>query len=171
MTNYLICPFFPRGKIQTSLIGSCENVLKVALNYSAQVSIPRSCQVVAFLNTRAASCWTWLEGILGVGRVSHSVIGDPIDCSLPGSSVHGISQAGILEWVAILFSRGSSWSRNQTYVSCIAGRFFTLWATREAPGRYIIEFKFELFSSGRYIGGEELKFEFDYVFLRKWNEK
>jgi len=43
-----------------------------------------------------------LEGILGVGRVSHSVMGVPIDCSLPGSSAHGISQAGILEWVAIL---------------------------------------------------------------------
>ena len=39
----------------------------------------------------------------------------------------------ILEWVAYPFSRGSSWPRNQTGVSCIAGRFFTSWATREAP--------------------------------------
>ena len=57
---------------------------------------------------------------------------DPMDCSLPGSSVQGISQARILEWVAISFSRGSSWSRDQTWVSCIAGRVFTVWATREA---------------------------------------
>ena len=48
-----------------------------------------------------------------------------MDCSLPSSSVHGILQARILECVAILFSRGSSWPRDQTGVSCIAGRFFT----------------------------------------------
>ena len=56
---------------------------------------------------------------------------DSIDCSSPGFSVHGILQARILEWVAILFSRGSSQSRDWTLVSCIAGRFFTVWATRE----------------------------------------
>ena len=57
---------------------------------------------------------------------------DPMDCSPPGSSVHGISKARILEWVAIRFSRGSFWPRYWTQVSCIAGRFFTNWATREA---------------------------------------
>ena len=57
---------------------------------------------------------------------------DPIDCSLPGSSVHGISQARILEWVAISFSRGFSQHRDWTQVSCIAGRFITIWDTREA---------------------------------------
>ena len=46
---------------------------------------------------------------------------NPIDCSPPGSSVHGISQAGILEGVAIPFSRGSSQLRDRTQVSCIAG--------------------------------------------------
>ena len=55
-----------------------------------------------------------------------------MDCSLPGSSVHGILQARMLEWVAIPSSRGSSWPRDWTWVSSIAGRFFTLWATREA---------------------------------------
>ena len=54
------------------------------------------------------------------------------DCSPPGSSVHGILQARILEWVAISFSRGFSWPRDQTRVSCSAGRHFTVWATREA---------------------------------------
>ena len=58
---------------------------------------------------------------------------DPTDCSLPVCSVHGVSQARILEWVAIPFSRGSSWPRDQTQVSCTAGRYFTGWATREAP--------------------------------------
>ena len=55
-----------------------------------------------------------------------------MDCNLPGSSVHGILQVRILEWVAISLSRGSSRPRNWTWVSCIAGRFFTDWAMREA---------------------------------------
>ena len=53
------------------------------------------------------------------------------DCSLPVSSVHGILQTRILEWVAILFSRGSSQPRDRTWVSHIAGRFFIIWAIRE----------------------------------------
>ena len=56
---------------------------------------------------------------------------DPMDCSLPGSSVHGILQARILEWVAIPFFRESSPPRGRTQVSSIAGRFFTFSATRE----------------------------------------
>ena len=54
---------------------------------------------------------------------------NPVDCSPPGSSIHGILQARILEWTAIPFSRGSSWLRDQTRVSCFAGRFFTIWTT------------------------------------------
>ena len=57
---------------------------------------------------------------------------DPTDCSLPGSPVHGIFQTRVLEWVAISFSRGSSWPRDRTRVSRIVGRRFTIWATREA---------------------------------------
>ena len=49
---------------------------------------------------------------------------DPVDYSLSGSSVHGILQARILEWVAICFSRGSFWPRNRTWVSCTAGRLY-----------------------------------------------
>ena len=57
---------------------------------------------------------------------------DPMDSRPPESSVHGILQARILEWVSIPFSRGSSQPRDQTWVSCIAGRFFMVWATRVA---------------------------------------
>ena len=60
---------------------------------------------------------------------------DPMDCSPPGFSVHGILQARILERVAVSFSRGSSQPRDQTRVSCIAGRFFTVWAAREGHVR------------------------------------
>ena len=57
---------------------------------------------------------------------------NPMNCSCPGSSAHGILQARILEWVAMPSSRGSSQPRNQTWVSCITGGFFTVWATRKA---------------------------------------
>ena len=68
--------------------------------------------------------------------VCGSVMSDslqPIDCNPPGYSVHGILQARILEWVAIPFSKGSSQPRDRTWVSHIAGRFFTIWDTREDP--------------------------------------
>ena len=58
---------------------------------------------------------------------------DPMDYNLPGSSVHGILQARILEWVAIPFSKGSCYNPETwdwTQVSCIVGRLFTIWATR-----------------------------------------
>ena len=57
---------------------------------------------------------------------------DPMDYSLPHSSVHGILQARVLAWVATSFCRGSSWPRDRTQVSHIVGRHFTIWATREA---------------------------------------
>ena len=60
------------------------------------------------------------------------ILCNPMDCSLPGSSVHGILQARIMEWVAMLSSRGSSQPRNWIQVSCIASGFFTDWATKEA---------------------------------------
>ena len=63
-----------------------------------------------------------------------------MDYSLPGSSVHGISQARILEWVALPSSRGSSWPRDQTHISmspALAGRFFTTNATWEVHTVYM----------------------------------
>ena len=57
---------------------------------------------------------------------------DATYCSLPGTSVHGIFQARTLQWIAILFSRGSSWARNWNQGSCIAVRFFTIWVTRNS---------------------------------------
>ena len=77
---------------------------------------------------------THVHQVSWVSEVAQScqTLCDPVDCSPPGSSVHGILQARILEWIAISFSRGSSRPRDWTQVSCIAGRRFNLWATREA---------------------------------------
>ena len=84
------------------------------------------------------SCWPYCLAEQGKGPALWLVtqacpaLCDPMNCSSPGSSVHGIFQAWILEWVAIPFSRGSSRPRHWTWVACIAGRSFTGWATREA---------------------------------------
>ena len=63
---------------------------------------------------------------------------DPVDCSPPGSSVHGVSRARLLEWVVISFSRGSSWSRDWICTSCMylvhCRQVLYDWATREAQG-------------------------------------
>ena len=64
---------------------------------------------------------------------SYPTLCDPMDCSLPGSTVYGIFQARILEWVAISFSRRSSQTRDWSWVSHIVGRRYTVWATREIP--------------------------------------
>ena len=65
--------------------------------------------------------------------LSHGGLYDPIDCIPPGSSVHGILQARILEWVAISSSMGSSRPRDRTHVFCIGRQILYHWATREAP--------------------------------------
>jgi len=75
----------------------------------------------------------WKVKVKGLVAQSCPTLCDPIDCNLPGSRVHGLLQTRILEWVAIPFFRGSSWPGDRTQVSCIAGRFFTIWATRETP--------------------------------------
>ena len=71
-----------------------------------------------------------------VSRSVMSILCDPMVCSTPGSSLHGILQARIVEWVAIPFSRGSFWPRDQTWVSWIAGRFFIVWANGTVRGRW-----------------------------------
>ena len=68
--------------------------------------------------------------------VSHSVMSHslwPCELSPPDSPVHAILQARILEWIAISFSKGSSWPRNQTLISSIAGRFFTVLSHQGSP--------------------------------------
>ena len=98
----------------------------------------RSRARLAFIRTAGCSCESVLRVKVKVKSLSPVRLFatpwtcDPVDCSPPGSSVHGILQARVLEWAAISFSRGSSLSRDRNQVSCIAGRHFTLLATREA---------------------------------------
>ena len=111
-----------------------------------------------YLNAHTSSSvywsWGWAESLLLLVCLPDPLFGsvvcpllkmvsrvwlcDPIDCSLPGSSVHGLLQARVLEWVAYPFSSWSLQPRKQNRISCIAGGFFTSWATREAIGCYKI---------------------------------
>ena len=85
--------------------------------------------------------YIYIYGILWKWKVTQSCLTfcNPMNCCLPDSSVHGIFQARILEWVTTPFSRGSSQPSDGTWVSCTAGRFFTVCATREAPNIHLLE--------------------------------
>ena len=84
-----------------------------------------------FWNCMTIPCVCVCMCMCSVARLCPTLWG-PMDYRLPGSSVHGILQTRILEWVDYPSSRGSSQPRNWTGVSCVAGRFFSSWATREA---------------------------------------
>ena len=80
----------------------------------------------------ASTSLCFLQAFFLVSELTQScpVLCNPMDCTPPGSSIHGIFQTRVLEWVAISFFRGSSQPREWTQVSCIAGRLFTVWAKR-----------------------------------------
>ena len=87
----------------------------------SNLGLPHCRQMLYHLTTREVTHYKPSE-------VSQScpTLCDPMDCSLPRSSIHGIFQARVLEWIAISFSRGPSLPRDQTRVSCIVGRHFTI---------------------------------------------
>ena len=99
------------------------------INFAVQQKLTQHCKATMLFQFSSVhfSC-SVMSDSLRPHEFSHCHIWlffDPTDCSLPGSSVHGILQARILEWVAMSFSRGSSQHRDQTYISCLAGRLFT----------------------------------------------
>ena len=119
----------------------------IAISFSRGFSQPRNWTQVSSIAGRRLTVWATREALSPLRggykyleamfkpwkwKWSRSVVSDHMDYSLSGSSVHGIFQARVLEWIAISFSRGSSRPRNRTQVSSIAGRRFTIWATREA---------------------------------------
>ena len=98
--------------------------------------VPRTCEYVVLISKMDFANMIKLKILSGESESKVAqlclTLHHPMDCSLPGSSIHGIFQARVLEWVAIFFSRGSSWPRGRTQVSRTAGRCFSIWATREA---------------------------------------
>ena len=99
-------------------------------NQGSNLSLPNCRQIVYHLSYQGSPS---IVNEVKWSEVTQSCLSlcSPMDCSLQGFSVHGIFQARVLAWVAISFSRGSSRPRLRTRVSHIAGRHFTIWATRE----------------------------------------
>ena len=134
----VVFSFAPFGKQQTKELLSFNrwrdpqsvSALRVPLLNCQGLYRVRLCLIGAPYWTQKRFClvcstlkWKVLVSQLSV------ILCDPMDYSPPSSSVHGVLQARILTWVAMPSSGGSSWPRDQTQVSCIAGRFFTVWAT------------------------------------------
>ena len=110
------------------------NSMDMSLSKLRELVIDREALRAAVPGVAKRQDWaTELNPGAGGGLVTEMspTLWDPMNCSPPASSVHSISQARILERVAISFSRGSSWLRDQTCISCIAGWFFTA----EPPGK------------------------------------
>ena len=120
----------------------CERLKVCSLDH--QTSIQQD-QVNHSWSGPARGIWSSRPVALGCSvDKSCPALCDPRDYSPPGSSVHGILQAGILEWVAISSSRGSSPPRDRTRVSWILGRRFTVWATRNnrlVPNRELVRIR------------------------------
>ena len=123
-----------KAHFRTNRLWSWRIEYKVPREFSAETAEAGLWEVIRSRRRTPTS------GLVSVTHLCLTLL-DPMDCSSPGSSIHGILQARTLEWVAYHFSRGSSWPRIQTGVSCIAGRFFTNWAIREALAKALIKTK------------------------------
>ena len=133
----------PEARAQAHCLFSLQACLPTAVSSSLTTKCPgRKLPTPSLLLSLKAGLQAPqpLSGLMSTQLHLHSVLVTqscptlchPMNCSPPGSSVHRILQARILEWVGIPFSRGSSPPRDGTEVSCFAGRFFTIWDTKEA---------------------------------------
>ena len=120
MFRKLTCPKNPSiARDLTRLFTLCSSL---GSNIANSLARSQEGKIAVFI------CWTsWWSEV----TQSCLILCNPMDCSLPHSSVRGIFQARVLEWVAISFSRGSSQPRDRTWVSHIVGRRFTILTTRE----------------------------------------
>ena len=122
--NLHLMPFLSNWVLEIRVKPVLSQTLPVLLKHLFKYLIQNH-----LINYSINSLWRWKVKVLVTQ--SCPTLYDPMDCSPPGSSVHRILQARILEWVAISFSRGSSWPRDWTWIWGIAVRLFTDWATRE----------------------------------------
>ena len=138
-------PSYIAGKLSTTTLEDLvvSNELKHTftlwlINYAFTYLPKRTTQTVTavFVTEVSNEKWTESTNTESESEVAQlcPTLWDPVDCSLLGSSLHGIPQARTLEWVAISFSRGASQPRDRTRVSCTAGRRFNLWATTQKDG-------------------------------------
>ena len=139
--SFHFCCQHPRSEHNQLLLRLLKKLLKLSLslqmqwrsflNSSLQLKSPFN-SIYSFLNATDSSGSLWAYRLVvcvcacPAASLQSAALCTSIDCSPPGSTVHRIVQARILEWVAITFSRRSSQPRDRTWDSCIAGRFFTI---------------------------------------------
>ena len=137
-------------RVKNKSFGITQSGLQIyVLSYSDCMVLGKViCSVKFYNHSNFVKLDNWIRGckwgLSTESEVAQScpTLCNPMDCSLSGCSVHGIFQARVLEWIAISFSRGSSRPRNRTWVSHIAGKRFTVWATRKIwlkHSRYLID--------------------------------
>ena len=115
-------PAEPPGKPKNTGVGSLPLLQRIPLTQGSNWGLPHCRWILHQLSCQGSPI------AHGESEVTQScpTLCDPVDCSLPGFSIHGTLQARILEWVTISFSRGSSRLRDRTWVSCIGGRCVNL---------------------------------------------
>ena len=128
---------FPPGKLPSALDFLVFTVYTIKISYLAFL-LPLFASPLRVSPLHCLTSLLW-QGVLLL-LFSHSVKCDPMDCSSPGSSVHGISQAIVLDWVAISFSRESAQPWNRTHVFCIGRQVLYHCATREDLEQVVIFF-------------------------------
>ena len=101
---------------------------------------PLDCKEIQPVHPKGNQSWIFIGKKENEVTQSCPTLWDPMDCSPPGSPIHGIFQARILEWVVISFSRRSFQPRDWAWVSRIVGRCFTIWATREVLKKRLKDF-------------------------------
>ena len=134
--SYIVSRFFIRWatrEAKNTGVGSLSLLQHIFPTQESNWGLLHSIRILYQLSFQGSQKHQWV--VLVLVAQSCPLLCDPMDCSPPGSCVHGILQARMLEWVAIPSSRGSSWPRDQTWLSCIADRSFTIWAlTIRDPG-------------------------------------
>ena len=129
MPTWLLCPWNYPGK--NTGVGCHSLLQEVFSTQELNPGLPHCRQILYYLNYalfKMPSSWVCCCCLV---TKWFPTLFDPMDYSPPNSSVHGISQVKILEWVAIFFSRGSSRPKDQTLIFCVADGFFTT----EPPGK------------------------------------
>ena len=121
------------GRLKAKLVGRHDSHLQEnpSIWKSSEVVWSGQKSLLLWVLLRKQSSEFWLS-VIKVKSLCHVRLCDCMNWSLPVFYVHGIFQARMLEWVAISFARGSSQSRDQTWVSHSTGRLLTIWTTRDA---------------------------------------
>ena len=123
----LLCPWNSPG--QNTGVGSCSLLQGIFPTQRSNPDLQNGRQILYQLSHPPGK-YTLLNFFISEVAQSCPTLCDPVGCSLPGFSIHGIFQARILEWITMSFSRGSSWPRDWTQVSALQADS-TVWATRE----------------------------------------